>query len=692
MLNFNYLLATTGEKAVDGFKPLVARTRRPGMDGSLGGFGGICELSKLGYKDPVLVSGTDGVGTKLKIASFLDQHDTVGIDLVAMCVNDIVVHGAEPLFFLDYFGSSKLKVEHVVQVVKGISEGCVQAGCTLLGGETAELPGVFRPMEYDIAGFAVGCVERDEIFPRVDLMAEGDVVIGIASSGIHSNGYSLVRKIMSQSDRSFNSPCPFDTKMTLGEALLAPTKIYVKSVLPLIRKKLIKGAAHITGGGLLNNIPRCLPANLHARLDAAKWELPPIFDFLAKEARLGWEEMATTFNCGIGMALICSAEKAEIVLAELRNLGEKAYLIGDLGCMGERDASKQVTIDNPWDTHLSLSPKRMRHAWGNSPSCSPHTDRMKKGVARADSLTYLDAGVDVHAGAAAIEAFRPLLESTLRPGCSSEGSSGGLCDLKAAGFADPVLVSAADGVGTKLKIAKHVDRHDTIGIDLVAMCVNDLAVRGAEPLFFLNYFAVNTLEVQQVLEVVKGISEGCKMANCTLLSSETAELPGMFNCGEYGISGFAVGAVERANLQPSLDDVNSGDVIIGLESSGMHSNGFSLVRRVVKQAGLSYDRPAPFDPTRSLAEVLLSPTRIYVKALHKLMAMGFIKAAGHVTQGGLIGGLEKIVPAHLQAELSTEYWTLPPIFRWIGAQARLPWKDLASTFNCGLGIVYVFCY
>lgn len=295
-----------GEALVEAIKPLCKATRRPGCDADLGGFGGLFDLSQAGYDkgETVLVSGTDGVGTKLKIAQAVGKHDTIGIDLVAMCVNDILVCGAEPLFFLDYYATGALEVKEAAQVVAGIAEGCRQCGAALIGGETAEMAGMYKKGEYDLAGFSVGAVKRSEILPRG--IIAGDVLIGLRSSGVHSNGYSLVRKCVERSGLSWHDPAPFQPSDTLGDALLCPTKIYVANLMPLVKSGLLKGMAHITGGGLLDNLPRVLPDHLAAVVDlpSSGWELPPVFKWLQTLAHLPQNELLRTFNCGVGMVLV----------------------------------------------------------------------------------------------------------------------------------------------------------------------------------------------------------------------------------------------------------------------------------------------------------------------------------------------------------------------------------------------------
>jgi phosphoribosylformylglycinamidine cyclo-ligase len=293
----------------------------------IGGFGALFDLRAAGFRDPLLVASTDGVGTKLKIAIACDRHDTVGIDLVAMCVNDLVVQGAVPLFFLDYFASGRLRAEHGRDVVAGIAEGCRQAGCALIGGETAEMPGLYAGADYDLAGFAVGAVERDRLLTGRDVCA-GDLVLGLASSGLHSNGFSLVRRVVEQARLDWCAPAPFAPDRPLGEALLTPTRIYVRSCLAAHETGGLKALAHITGGGLLENIPRVLPAGVACEIDATSWALPPVFGWLARQGTLGDTELARTFNCGIGMMAVVAPDRAAAVAAALEAAGEQVFGIG----------------------------------------------------------------------------------------------------------------------------------------------------------------------------------------------------------------------------------------------------------------------------------------------------------------------------------------------------------------------------
>ena len=330
---------SAGEALVEVIKPLARSTTRPGQIGGLGGFGALFDPREAGFSDPVLVTTTDGVGTKLKLAIETGRHDTIGIDLVAMCVNDLVVQGAEPLLFLDYFATGALELEQARSVISGIAEGCRMAGCALAGGETAEMPGMYREGDYDLAGFAVGAAERGRLLPAG--VQPGDAVLGLASTGVHSNGFSLVRRIVTDAGLGWEQPAPFDPARTLGEALLVPTRIYVRSVLALHRAGLLKAAAHITGGGLPGNLPRVLPDGTIARLSTA-WPVPPVFRWLARTGGVDASEMLRVFNCGVGMALVVTDAPAASALLE-----EHGETVFPLGVIEEGSGVPEIRVDLP---------------------------------------------------------------------------------------------------------------------------------------------------------------------------------------------------------------------------------------------------------------------------------------------------------------------------------------------------------
>jgi phosphoribosylformylglycinamidine cyclo-ligase len=319
-----------GEALVDRIAPAAKATRRPGADADLGGFGGLFDLKAAGFKDPVLVASTDGVGTKLKIAIDTKEFTGIGQDLVAMCVNDLVVQGAEPLFFLDYYATGKLDVDAATIIIKGIAQACKDSGCALIGGETAEMPGLYAKGDFDLAGFSVGAVERGEVLPRTQDMRAGDVVIGVASSGVHSNGYSLVRRVVEKNGLAWDAPAPFAAGKSLGAALLTPTTLYVKSALAAIKAGGVKGFAHITGGGITENLPRALPENMNAEIDLSSWQPSAVFGWMAKTANIAEAEMLRTFNCGIGLCVIAAPEKADGIVAAFAAHGQTASRIGTL--------------------------------------------------------------------------------------------------------------------------------------------------------------------------------------------------------------------------------------------------------------------------------------------------------------------------------------------------------------------------
>jgi len=319
-----------GNELVERIKPLAKSTRRSGSEPSLGGFGALFDLKAAGYDDPLLVTTTDGVGTKLKVAIETGIHDTVGIDLVGMCVNDLLAQGAEPLMFLDYYATGKLDVEAATAVVAGIAEGCRQAGCALVGGETAEMPGMYAGGDYDMAGFCVGAVDRDKVLPRLGDQKPGDVLIGLASSGPHSNGYSLIRRIVERSGLAWDAPAPFADGKTLAQALLEPTRIYIRSVLPQLKAGRVKGLAHITGGGLIENPPRRIADGLVPRFDWNAWVMPPVFAWLQQTGGVSEHEMRRTFNCGLGLVLVVAPDDVGEVLMGLIGAGEDAFVVGEL--------------------------------------------------------------------------------------------------------------------------------------------------------------------------------------------------------------------------------------------------------------------------------------------------------------------------------------------------------------------------
>lgn len=655
-------------------EPLATGTHRQGVLGRLGCFSGLFQLSAMDptLKDPVLVQGTDGVGTKLKVAETMQKYDTIGQDLVAMCVNDILCAGAEPFAFLDYIACGRLQLTVAATIVRGIADACRLAGCALLGGETAEMPSMYDVGQYDLAGFAVGVVDNLKQLPRSKEIRDGDVVLALSSTGVHSNGYSLVQKIMSETGHSFHEKAAFSTSnKTFGEEFLEPTGIYVKNLLPAIKKDLIKGLAHITGGGLLENIPRILPPGIKVKLDATKFKIKPIFGWLQAKGHVSDFEMLRTFNCGIGMVVIAD----RLHVAELLEVTDGLIEVGRVQAIG-KEGGHQVTVDNFKQAMNPLT----------APYLADQTIPHKP-------LSYKDSGVDIEAGDSLVSMIKPLARSTSRSGVlGGLGGFGGCFQLKGLEqeFKEPVLVLAADGVGTKLKVAQRIGNHDTIGVDLVAMCVNDLLCNGAAPLTFLDYFACGALDVRVARSVVAGVAEGCRQASAALIGGETAEMPGMYSPGAYDIAGFALGAVERDHVLPRINHIAVGDIVIGLSSNGVHSNGFSLIHSLMQKAGLTLDDKAPFSiEGRTLGEELIKPTRIYVQSVLPALQRGLVKAVAHITGGGLLENIPRVIPDHVRARLNAHWWNVHPVFAWIADTGSVKDDEMLRTFNCGIGMVLI---
>ncbi|XP_055636379.1 trifunctional purine biosynthetic protein adenosine-3 [Toxorhynchites rutilus septentrionalis] len=668
-----------GDALVQRIKPLARGTNRPGVLGGLGGFGGLFRLNEVSYpneygenvryRDPVLVQGTDGVGTKLKIAEAMNHWDTIGIDLVAMCVNDVLCAGAEPIAFLDYIACGKLDVPTAALIVKGISEGCRESNCALLGGETAEMPSMYEHGKYDLAGYCVGVVEHDGILPKMAAIQDGDLLIGLPSSGLHSNGFSLVNKILHNGDHKLTDTAPFsEYGNSFGSELLTPTTLYVRSVLPILRKGNVKALAHITGGGLVENIPRVLPEGLSVEIDATSFIIPPVFGWIASQGNVSDTEMLRTFNCGIGMVLIVDA--GDTTWQALKSHGGTA--IGRI--VRQRAATSPRVLVKSFSEAIT----KVSKPFGTGHSTT--------------SVSYKDSGVDIIAGDDLVSRIKPMAKATARKGCiGGLGGFGGLFRLRDAGnLENPVLVLGTDGVGTKLKIAQQMNTHNTIGVDLVAMCVNDILCNGADPICFLDYYACGHLDVNVAADVISGISAGCEQSGSALLGGETAEMPGMYKRGSYDLAGFSVGLVEYNQMLPKTDTIVDGDMVIGLPSSGVHSNGFSLVHKIMEHAGVTYNDLAPFSATnKTFGEELLVPTKIYVKEILPLLQLNLVKALAHITGGGLTENIPRVLPDGVAVRIASERLNIPPLFGWLANAGNVPEREMLRTFNCGIGMVLI---
>lgn len=667
-----------GNSLVGRIKSLSYGTHRSGVVGQIGSFGGLMRLNDIkyinsngeesNYKDIVLVQGTDGVGTKLKIAESMNVWDTIGIDLVAMCVNDVLCNGAEPIGFLDYIACGHLDVPTVATIVKGIADGCRKSNCALIGGETAEMPSMYGKDKYDLAGYCVGITEYDEILPKINDIHVGDVVIGLPSSGIHSNGFSLVNKIFQQTGFKLTDIAEFsDSQKSYGMEFLTPTRLYVSETLPFLRNGYVKALAHITGGGLLENIPRILPNHLSVQIDALTWKMPKVFSWLAAHGNVDANEMLRTFNCGIGMIIIMPRNDIEWeAIPEARMIGSVI----------QRDHNgPQVIVKN----FKEVLHKEVTH-W-------------KKDDVEAASICYKDSGVDITAGNELVDNIKPYAKSTNRKGViGGLGSFGGLFRINECGtkFEDPMLVLATDGVGTKLKIAQQLGIHDTVGIDLVAMCNNDILCNGAEPLTFLDYFACGKLDVNVATNVVSGIAEGCRQSDSVLLGGETAEMPGMYNPNVYDLAGFSLGIAEHEDILPKKNCLEVGDIIIGFPSNGVHSNGFSLIHKLFELTGYKWTDIAPFSACgKTFGEELLEPTKIYVKQILPALKTGYVKALAHITGGGLWDNIPRVLPYNLTAELDAKKINISPVFGWLSLNGNIDKLELLKTFNCGIGMIMI---
>ncbi|GBM54483.1 Trifunctional purine biosynthetic protein adenosine-3 [Araneus ventricosus] len=844
-----------GDDLVDKIKKLTKKTLRKEVCGGIGGFGGIFELS--GYVDPLLISKVGCVGEKLMIAQECQKYEVIGNDLVANSVNEILCYGAEPLFFLDTFTCGKLKVEIAADVITGIAKGCMEAHCTLIGGETAEMPGMYFQTDFDLTSFARGAVERSRLLPREKDFDEEDIVIGLLSSNLNSNGIKIVRRLLTKLNLSYTDATPYDSSCSFQDALLSPQNIYVDAIFPLIRKNYIKSATYINKGGLAEHLEKLVPKGYEIIIDGSSWTLPPIFRWISEHTGLTKQDLLKDLSGGIDMILIVDKHDAGEVLAHIELSGKMAAPIGlirshDKGSecvqtvnifddcqtplqkkkVGVLTSDKGTTLkslikysqtprnlssfeiavvlsaDNGNNLEIARAaqiptkvldadtsvtevlkshkvdivcldnfsrelPKDLRNEWEGKvlnihPSLLPsfkcenaHEEALELGVKITGCTAYL-LGADesnetildqsaiavetndtietlrekvsclknslypkavelfasrdnlktsdlhlLHAGYSSLNSeeelklnkcLQALVRSTKRPGFTESAEpSCGVFDLKASGYQHPYLISGTDGVGTKLKIAQVCNKHDTIGIDLVAMCVNDILTHGAEPLFFLEAFDCGQINTKTVTEVVSGIAEGCKQANCALIGTEINEMPDIYlnpkeslcDFEKYDVVGYAEGALEKKCLLPRVSEIKPGDVVIGLSSSGVHSNGYSLVRKLVKAKNYTYQDPFPLDKTKTLQDVLLEPTKIYVRSVLPLIRKGYVKAAAHITGGGLTLNIPRVLPSHLKVVLDGSKWKMPLVLQWIAAEGQLSEEEMLQTFNCGLGMVLI---
>lgn len=576
-------------------------THRQGVLGGIGGFGGLFNLRELKqYKNPVLSEVTNGVGSKILLALENNIYDTIGYDLMAQCANDVLESGAEPVAFLDYIACGKLEVSVAAQFVKGISEACRETNCALLGGETAEMPSVYASGTYDLAGYCVGVLEEGEDLPKFDKYEDGDFIIGLPSSGLHCGGLEQVHAIIERSKdlmAKLQQPAEFGNKSALlAQEILAPTKTYVKEVLPLIRNKQLKAVGNVSSC-LQDAIKKILPSGYGAQISFENVNLPEIYGWLHGPLNISENSFLENFNCGVGMVLIASKSNANEIVKSIPG----SSVIGFL-----KKNSNNITYRNFHEVLMKAS---------------AHFEK--------------DTGAKIEI----IKSEKPVaiknsVENLLKENSKSENliltQSGKRLTKIPAKYEEPILVIGTDGVGTKIKIAQQTEINSTVGIDLVAMCVNDILCNGAEPLSFLSYYACGNLNEKTVIDAVSGVIEGANQGNCVLVQAHIAEVPDLYADKVYDLAGFSLGVTEKSRILPKTEDIREGDIVIGLPSNGVHSNGFSLIHKIMNRAGKTFQDPCSFS-NKSFGEEFLAPTKIYVKSLQELVEKKYIKALAHIT-------------------------------------------------------------
>ncbi|XP_020810130.1 trifunctional purine biosynthetic protein adenosine-3 [Drosophila serrata] len=645
-----------GDALVQRIKPLSRGTQRPGVLGGLGGFGGLFRLNELSYKEPVIAEATQGVGAKIKLALEHELYENVGYDLFALSANDLLEFGAEPVAFLDYIACGKLNVPLAAQLVKGMADGCRDARCALVGGETAEMPSLYGPGQHDMAGYCVGIVEKSRVLPRFDLYQPGDLLIGLPSSGLHCAGFNEILRRLQELKVNLKDLSPVDggeDGLSLAHSLATPTRLYVQQLLTHLQNgDEIKSVAHVTHG-LLNDVKRLLPEGFETTLDFGAVPVPKIFGWLAGKLKLSAGTLLERHNCGIGMLLVLP-QTSQLWRTSLPG----AKVLGVLQRRAKTSTGAAVQVRN-----FTEQLERVAAPFGGLGE-RELPEELKK-LSSKDTVT-----------ASRAECF--------------ENAAGRRLTRVPGHYKDPILILGTDGVGTKLKIAQQTNRNSSVGIDLVAMCVNDILCNGAEPLSFSSYYACGQWQEELAKEVHSGVLEGSRQANSSFIDSHSAALPLLYEPQVYDLAGFALGIAERSGILPRLSDIQPGDVLIGLPSSGVHSNGFSLVHAVLKRVGLGINDRAPFSE-KTIGEELLVPTKIYVKALADLLSQPNhgIKALAHITGGGLSENIPRVLRKDLAVRLDANEFQLPPVFAWLAAAGNISSSELQRTYNCGLGLVLV---
>lgn len=595
------------------------------------------------------MQGVDGVGTKLKIAEYLDNYKTIGIDLVAMCVNDVLCVGAEPVAFLDYIACGAIQAKRGVEIVQGVVDGCVESGCALVGGDTVEVPELYCPGKYDLAGYCLGIVEHSQILPKMDKMKVGDCLVALPSSGVHSNGFSLINKIMKEMNLRFDMQAKFgDELKTIGDAFLVPTRLYAEPLLPVLRRGTVKGLAHITGGGLTENIPRMLPDHLSAAIDADYFEIPKVFGWIAAQASLSEYEMLKTYNCGIGMLVVLpEGDKTSVEMLKRHGGSVVGRLVENTG--------HRVIVKN-----FQLKLEKLKADF-----C----------VTNPVQLTYKQSGVDITAGDDLVQRIKPFAKATAIPGCiGGLGSFGGLYRLQneAHSYVDPVLVLKTGTVRGKLMLADA----SVIGKDLVTDCLNRICSRGAVPLTYLDYYACGKLDVNVAASVVQGMAEECMEGGCVLLGGETAEMPGMYQEGQFDLAGFGLGVVEYDQFIGKGGEEK--EILIGIPSTGLHTEGFSKLMHLLDANEL---KDTSFGLTTT-------PSRNYTKALAEVRnnTENLIARIVVTGEGGLEAAVKKTLSEDEKFRFNSEEFEIHPLYHKLRTKIdRI--SEMAQNFNMGIGMI-----
>ncbi|XP_037957449.1 trifunctional purine biosynthetic protein adenosine-3 [Teleopsis dalmanni] len=641
-----------GDDLVQRIKPLARGTSRSGVLDGIGGFGGLFRLRQLNYKKPLLSEATNGVGSKIGLALEYQMYERIGYDLLAMCANDVLESGAEPVAFLDYIACGKLEVPIAAQIIKGMVDGCREAKCALLGGETAEMPSVYAVGKYDLAGYCVGIVEQESVLPKFSDYEEGDMIISLPSSGLHCSGFSSILRSLNALDVNLGIKSEFGNRhRTLAQALCEPTKLYVMEVLNFLKGQAVKAIAHISTG-LLPDVQRIIPDDFETCLDFGALKIPDVYGWLAVKLKLTPETLLENLNCGIGMVLVVPKTNTN-----WRTMLTGAKILGIIKRKGAA-LQKQIEVRNFVETLEDVS--KQFGQFGNNELTDPQNINVQKELttqAEGRTNTFI-------------------------------AQNGKILTAVPTEYKDPILVMGTDGVGTKIKIAQQIGRNNTVGIDLVAMCVNDILCNGAKPLTFSTYYACGELNTQTTNALAAGVLEGTTQADSALIAIKLSEVPLLYKPGVYDVAGFALGITNFDHMLPREFDIEVGDSLIGLPSSGLHSNGFSLVHAVMKVANVTYEDITPFSD-KTFGEEFLYPTKIYVSALYPLIKLGIVKGIAHITGGGLTDNIPRVLNDDVGVYINSDLFTIPPVFGWLSAMGNLATAEMQRTFNCGIGAVIV---